>query len=118
MKLLFDQNISFRIIKLIEDKIPNAIHVKEVGMENSSDLNIWKFAKKNNYSIVTFDSDFVELANFKGIPPKIIWLKLPNTRTAVLATLLNNKFDQINEFLISEEMSMISILEIHSLRKI
>lgn len=118
MKLLFDQNISFRIIKLIEDKIPNATHINEVGLKNSSDLNIWEFAKKNEYSIVTFDSDFAELANLKGIPAKIIWLKLPNTRTSVLATLLNNKFDQINDFLISEEMSMISILEIHALRKI
>jgi predicted nuclease of predicted toxin-antitoxin system len=41
MNLLFDQNISFRIIKLINDVFPGARQVRELQLENSTDLDIW-----------------------------------------------------------------------------
>ncbi len=40
MKLLFDQNISFKIIKLLNDDFSESGQVRELGLENSSDLNI------------------------------------------------------------------------------
>ena len=58
MRLLFDQNISFRVIKGIMDIYPDAKQVMEVNLENPTDLEIWLFAKKEGYTIVTFDSDF------------------------------------------------------------
>lgn len=45
MKLLFDQNISFRIVNKIQDIFPSG-QVRELGLENSKDLEIWKFAQK------------------------------------------------------------------------
>ena len=53
MKLLFDQNISFRLIKKVEHFLPFANQVRMCGLENSQDLAIWEFAKTNNYTIVT-----------------------------------------------------------------
>ena len=58
MKLLFDQNISFRIIKQLERVFPGSKQVKELGLENTSDIEIWEYAKINNFVIVTFDADF------------------------------------------------------------
>jgi predicted nuclease of predicted toxin-antitoxin system len=55
MKLLFDQNISFRITKLISGKYQTAKKIRELGLENSTDMEIWEFAKANGYTIVTFD---------------------------------------------------------------
>ena len=55
MRLLFDQNISFRVIKGIQDVFPLAKQVRELGLENYSDRLIWEFAKKEDYTIVTFD---------------------------------------------------------------
>ncbi len=72
MKLLFDQNISFRIINKISKTFPKAKQIKELGLENNTDMQIWTFAKEHNYAIVTFDSDFFDLSNLFGIPPKII----------------------------------------------
>ena len=48
MKLLFDQNISFRIISKIATHFPDAKQVRQIGIEDYSDLEIWKFAKENN----------------------------------------------------------------------
>ncbi len=40
MKLLFDQNISYRITKLISDKFPEAKHLSELGLGDSTDMGI------------------------------------------------------------------------------
>lgn len=46
MKLLFDQNISYRLLNHIQDVLPEAKQVRELGLENYSDKQIWEFAKK------------------------------------------------------------------------
>ena len=51
MKLLLDQNISFRVIKGIKLVFPLAKQVRELGLENYTDRKIWDFAKKENYTI-------------------------------------------------------------------
>jgi len=110
MKLLFDQNISFRLIKQIIDIFPEAKQVRELGLENSTDIEIFNFAKKNNYAIVTFDSDFSDLNILKGCPPKIIWIRTGNTTTKNLENLLRNQQDLIELFL-SEDYGCLEIVE-------
>ncbi len=70
MKLLFDQNISFRLIKKISKLYPESKQVRELGLKNSTDLEIFNYATKNSYTIVTFDSDFCDLNNLKKVPNK------------------------------------------------
>jgi len=112
VNLLFDQNISFRIIAKISSFFPKAKQVRQLGIENYSDNEIWKFAKENHYTIVTFDADFFDLSNFKGHPPKIIWLRFGNTKTDFLAEVINSKSSIIQDFILSEAYSAISCLEI------
>lgn len=112
MKLLFDQNISFRIISKIENYFPEAKQVRALGIENYSDLEIWKFAKENDYTIVTFDGDFYDISNFKGFPPKIIWLRFGNTKTEFIADIINSRNLIIKDFVSSVAYSEIACLEI------
>lgn len=70
VKLLLDQNISFRVVEKISYIFPEARQVRELGLENSSDQDIWQFARKNNFTIVWFDADFYDLASLKGPPAK------------------------------------------------
>ena len=58
MKLLFDQNISYRILKKIGEDFPGPAHVTRTGLNRPSDLQIWEYAKTNGFIIVTFDEDF------------------------------------------------------------
>ena len=107
MKLLFDQNISHRIIPKIISNFQDAKQVRELEIENYSDIEIWEYAKENRFTIVTFDADFYDLSNLKGHPPKIIWLRFGNTKTDFLATIINKKQTIIKDFLHS-----VSYLEI------
>ncbi len=112
MKLLFDQNISFRITKLLSDQYPIAKQVTELGLENCTDMKIWEFAKSNGYTIVTFDSDFYDLSVVKGCPPKIIWLRIGNSSTENTAKVLIDNLELINDFVSDSSYKALSCLEI------
>ncbi len=58
MRLLFDQNISFRITNKLIDIFPDCKHLSDCGLMDFEDLDIWEYARNNNFSIVTFDADF------------------------------------------------------------
>ena len=109
MKLLFDQNISFRILKILNNHFPESAQFRELRLEGKADLEIWRFAKSNGYTIVTFDADFYDFSNLYGHPPKIIWLPTGNTTTLYIANLLIQKEDIINTFLNDEEISCLEI---------
>ncbi len=110
MRLLFDQNISFRIVKLLAEFYPEVGQVRTLGLENSSDIEIWNYAKANKYTIITFDADFYEISTIQGHPPKIIWLRFGNTTTKNIAEVILEKVELINDFV--EDQSDISCLEI------
>jgi len=99
MKLLFDQNISFRVVNLLKDKLVNTHHVKDFDLHFASDREIWKFAKNNDYHIVTFDTDFYDLVTLLGFPPKIIWLRIGNTSTVNLSNVILKNLNEIFNFL-------------------
>lgn len=113
MKILFDQNISFRIISKIKHLYPEAKQIRELGLENLSDMEIWNFANKNQYTIITFDSDFFDISNIKGHPPKVIWLKTGNCTTNNVKEILIDKFEIVKEFITNIHFNEISCLEIN-----
>ena len=112
MKLLFDQNISFRIVKKVENFLPLAMQVRLLGLENSTDYEIWDYAKVNGYTIVTFDTDFYDMSLIKGTPPKVVWLRLGNTSTQNLALILQQNYELIKQFIESSDYTDLACLEI------
>lgn len=112
MKLLFDQNISFRVSKKLTNQFPACKHVSDCGLMDCSDSDIWEYAQKNNYSIITFDSDFYDISLINGHPPKIIWTRSGNLSTKELVNLFMHNKNTIELFLKSEEFKGISCLEL------
>jgi predicted nuclease of predicted toxin-antitoxin system len=99
VKLLFDQNISHRVVARLQNTFPEAKHVRDFDLQFSPDREIWNFAKEHGFSLVTFDSDFNDLATLFGHPPKIICLRFGNTLTQNLIEKLEKKKDIIAQFL-------------------
>jgi len=112
MKLLFDQNISYRIVDKVDHLYKDCKQVSQVGLKNTEDLDIWHFAHKENYTIVTFDSDFYDLSLLRGYPPKIIWLRTGNATTQEIADLLISNFNLIKTFVFDLEETNNACLEI------
>ncbi len=113
MKLLLDQNISVKVDKNLKDTFPGINHIQSLNLLKSSDRQIWDYAKKENYSIITFDADFYDLCIWQGHPPKIIWLRLHNQTTSDIAAVLTRNASLVKNFIIDSEYSNQGVLEFH-----
>lgn len=99
MKILLDENISYRVIKIVAHQYPEMRSMSELGLLGSKDTQIWEFAKLNHYTIFTNDEDFCEMSVLKGHPPKVIWLKTHNLSKQQIAEIFLEKSDIIREFI-------------------
>jgi predicted nuclease of predicted toxin-antitoxin system len=109
VKLLFDQNISFRILPKISAYFAEAKQIRFLGLENSTDNEIWEYAKTHDLTIVTFDADFIDLTNLKGFPPKIVWLRIGNTTTENIAKVIIENHVKLEEFIENTEIAFLEI---------
>ena len=110
MKLLLDANISWRIIKLIENDFSDCLHANDIKTNQpAKDLEIWEFAKQNKFIILTHDDDFEKLLLLKGAPPKVIILKTFNKNTKQIAELLILKREIIESFISSQDLMILEI---------
>lgn len=112
MKLLFDQNISYRIKKKLQHIFPDCMHVSDCGLLGSEDKIIWEYARQNGFAIVTFDSDFFEISLINGHPPKIIWIRSNNLTTKDMAKLVSKNSTEINSFLNSVTEKDLACMEL------
>lgn len=58
MKLLFDENLSFRLARALRDTFPGSAHLRDVGLVGAEDEKVWEFAGKNGFVLTSKDSDF------------------------------------------------------------
>ena len=83
-------------------------------MMNTEDSETWQFARTENFTIVTFDSDFYDISLIRGYPPKIIWLRIGNATTKEIVSILISKHDLIRNFIDDIEDPGAACLEIQS----
>ena len=98
MKLLFDQNLSPKLVNRLADLFPASGHVQSAGLECGDDDPVWQHARNNGFVIVTKDVDYNNLSVVRGSPPKVIWLQLGNCTTAQLEALFRARFADIEAF--------------------
>ncbi len=95
--------------KLSKDFIDSK-HVFEISKERLSDLEIWQFARKNNFMIVTYDEDFYEWQLMRNYPPKIIWLRFGNAKNEVIIDKIIEHKESIEKLAKDDDLGL---LEIH-----
>ncbi len=98
MRLLFDQNLSFRLCRLLSDVFPNSEQAIRSGLDRADDAVLWEYARLNGFAIVTQDADFAELAALRGAPPKVIWLRCGNQPTSNIEYLLRQHAPVVRAF--------------------
>jgi predicted nuclease of predicted toxin-antitoxin system len=105
MKLLFDQNLSPRLPKLLAELYPDSVHVRSVGLRDADDAIIWNYAKENGFIIVSKDSDFQQRSLLYGSPPKFIWLRVGNCPVTTIEDLLKQHAATLTVFGEDDEVS-------------
>ena len=98
MKLLFDQNLSFKLCQALTDLFPGSNQVRLLGRAEADDRAVWQHAKANSFVLVTQDSDFADMAALYGPPPKVIWLRCGNQPTQAIEKLLRDHAQAMTAF--------------------
>lgn len=88
MKLLFDENLSPKLPRLLTPLFPGSAHVRECGLLGQTDESVWEYARANGFIIVSKDSDFQQRSLLYGHPPKIAWLRVGNCSTQQIVRLI------------------------------
>ncbi len=110
MKLLLDANILWRLVKILKNEFENLVHVNTLGLSKPpKDIEIWNYASKNGFVIISNDDDFNTFSQHFGFPPKVILLKTGNQSTHYLATLLKKRKPDISDFISNPEYSLLEI---------
>lgn len=108
MKLLFDANISRKIVPMLHDLFPGSSQVMLLGLSSETpDKAIWDVAKEGNYAIVTADTDFARLSAQFGAPPKVIELEHMDYSTATAGALIRRNAVAIAQFELSDKNLLI-----------
>ena len=110
--LLFDQNISYRIVRLLKEAYPGCRHISKCGLVGASDRNIRAYAKRHQLAVVSFDQDHFELAALLGHPPKVILLRSRNSGTLAISHLLRKHRERILDCMNDESADSPSVLEL------
>ena len=109
MKILFDANISWKLVNKLNLTFGECAHVDYIGLNvPAEDIDIWNFALENGYIIVIKDNDFVDLLKVNGFPPKVVLLKTGNNSSTSLMELLKNAKEMIEDL----EKNNFGLLEI------
>jgi len=62
VKLLFDENLSARLVELLASEFPGSVHVEHVLGRGRSDAEVWEFARANGYAISVADGQIAAIA--------------------------------------------------------
>ena len=98
MKLLFDQNLSYKLVTRLAGLYPASQHARNIGLVSAHDQAIWEYAKINQFVLVTKDEDFHARSILFGQPPKVLWIRSGNCSTDLVETLLVKNHDEIQRF--------------------
>ena len=109
MKLLFDENLSNKLVRLLADIFPDSVHVREVGLKEADDSVVWEYAKSNELIIVSKDSDMHQRSFVFGYPPKVVWVRMGNCSTSDVERLLRKHFAVIQAFHEDDYASFLSL---------
>lgn len=109
MRLLFDQNLSPRLVSAVADLFPESVHVRDIGLQRGVDAEVWAYAAQHGLAIVSKDSDFHQMSFLLGHPPKVIWIRRGNCSTRTIETLLRTFEHEIIAFLDDSEAAFLSL---------
>lgn len=109
MRLLYDENLSARLVAALSDVYPDSAHLADAGLLGAPDGAVWDYAATGGFVLVTKDEDFQRLSVVRGPPPKVVWVRLGNCATADVARLLRLRYDDVARFVAHEDAAFLAL---------
>ena len=79
----------------------DAVSVRDIGLRDAPDLDIFRAALGARAIIISKDSDFVELVSRHGAPPQLLWVTCGNVSNSRLEAVFGKTFGDAVAALVS-----------------
>ena len=104
MKIWIDAQLSPALAPWLERTFGvTAMAVRDLGLRDAEDYEIFLAARREFAVVITKDRDFVDLISRMGTPPQVIWLTCGNTTNARLQHILGDTLPLAIDLLSSGE---------------
>ena len=87
MRLLFDEQLSEELVKMLDDLFPDSLHIRLLGAGGAADLSVWQAAREH----------------------QVVWLRIGNCATEDIARLLRNRAEDIRRFETQSEETFLEL---------
>jgi predicted nuclease of predicted toxin-antitoxin system len=84
VKFIVDAQLPPALARHLRESGYNAYAVREVGLRDAKDSEIWRYAAQEQAVIITKDEDFAERSLYSQDQPMIVWLRVGNTSNQAL----------------------------------
>ncbi len=105
MKLWLDAHLSPAIALWLNEEFPehNVTPLRDIGLRDADDTEIFLKARTEEAIVITKDSDFITLVEYFGAPPQVIWLRCGNTSNESLKRIFAAKLPEVLSLIESGE---------------
>lgn len=110
MKLLLDENLSRRVVPLLDVSFPGTTHVALVGLERADDAQVWRYAREHDFVIVSKDDDFIAMSQLLGHPPRLIKLSLGNCSNDAVVAALQAHGQRLNDAFADPAIGLLELI--------
>ena len=84
MKFVVDNQLPVWLAARLREWGHDCIHVLDVGLDDTDDAAVWRWAAREGRILVSKDEDFVYLSTRPGDAGRLVWVRLGNCRNAAL----------------------------------
>lgn len=94
MKIWIDHQLSPNLTGWLRERFELHVeHVRDLGLHEADDADIFTAAREADVVVMTKDRDFVDLVDRRGVPPQVLWVTCGNTSNAALKDLFDQTLD-------------------------
>ena len=104
-RYLIDVNLPFHFTHWHGEEF---VHQREID-PRMHDKNIWEYAKTNNLTIVTKDTDFADRIIIQTPPPKVIHIKIGNMKLKLFHDFISKHWGNIA--VLSESYKLVNVYQ-------
>ena len=96
MKVWVDAQMSPTVARWLHDALDTeASALRELGLRDADDSEIFFAARAAGAIVMTKDEDFADLVLRHGPPPQIVWIRSGNTSSAKLQVILGGQWPAV-----------------------
>jgi predicted nuclease of predicted toxin-antitoxin system len=99
LRFIVDAQLPPALAAFLRDKGHEAVALREIGLRDADDPDIWERARLDAAVIVTKDEDFAQLVAANDGGPRVLWVRTGNLLKRVLLARFESAWSELEQHL-------------------